>query len=53
MATAPLRATLSVKAAGPKSGFQAGSLSFLGRPSYSPLRLLARLRRFSSLAANS
>ncbi len=52
-ATAPERATLSVNSAGPKSGLQSGLTRRSGSASYSPSRQLARLRRFSSVAAFS
>ena len=53
MAVAPVRATSVLYAAGPKSGFQLGSVNFLAKPSYSPLRQLAKFFLFSSFAAVS
>jgi len=50
MTVAPARGS---NAAGPKSGFHFGSFSFSGRPSYSPARMSARLRREGSDAASS
>ncbi len=44
---------LSLKSAGPKSGFHARSASFFLKPSYSPALMLARFLLFSSKAAYS
>ena len=44
---------LGLNRAGPKSGFQCGSASFLGMPSYSPERQFARFRLSSVKAAFS
>ncbi|KAF5032592.1 hypothetical protein DSECCO2_615660 [anaerobic digester metagenome] len=49
-AMAPVRDT---KREGPKSGFHCGLLSFLGSPSYSPARQLAKLARSGINAAFS